>query len=206
MRAVPLRWLAIPRVFRNHTSSGTVRPDTFVAMKNIITIAALFATAFLANAEDKSVADKVRDKAEAAVEKTKEIAQDTKDAIKRTARKTDRAVRAVWCKTKECASDEMPVYRGAAMSTITELGREIVALRSQTPLNAPLYFRTRLQSLDEQLELLSNRLSILSLEQFQTRTTGPRIDFDRCVADLEEAIDQAENGTAVLNGSILALK
>ena len=175
-------------------------------MKNIIAIAALTATAFLANADDKTVADKVRDKAEAVVERTKEITQDTKDSIKRTVRKADRAVRAEWCKTKECLSDDMPIYRGAATSTISDLGREIAAVKLQTPITAPVYFRTRLQSLDEQLALLTDRLSVLSLEQFQVRTTGPRIDFDRCVADLEEAISQAQNGTAVLNGSSFLVK
>ncbi len=175
-------------------------------MKTIITIAALATTAFLANAEEKSIPEKIRDKAEAVVEKTKEIAGDTKDAIKRTARKTDRAARATWNTMKERVSDDMPTYRGAATVTLGDLAREIAAVKAQTPASAPLYFRTRIQSLDEQLELLTNRLSGLSLEHFQTRTTGPRIDFDHCVADLEQAIDQAENGTAVLNGSILVLK
>ena len=172
-------------------------------MKTLITIAVLATTAFLAQASEKSIPDKVRDKAEAVVEKTKEIAQDTKDAVKRTSRKI---ARTSWCTTKECLSNEMPIYRGAATVTLADLAREIVVLKSQTPADAPRYFRTRIQSLDEQLELLNNRLSILSLEQFQVRTTGPRIDFDNCVADLEQAIGQAENGTAVLNGSILVLK
>ena len=172
-------------------------------MKTLITIAALATTAFLAQASEKSIPDKVRDKAEAVVEKTKEIAQDTKDAVKRTSRKI---ARTSWCTTKECLSNEMPIYRGAATVTLADLAREIAVLKSQTPADAPLYFRTRIQSLDEQLELLNNRLSILSLEQFQVRTAGPRINFDNCVADLEQAIGQAENGTAVLNGSILVLK
>ncbi len=175
-------------------------------MKNIISIALIVATVFRVQADEKSIPEKIRDKAEAVVEKTKEITQDTKDAIKRSARKTDRTVRATWCKTKECLSDDMPIYRGAATTTLADLAREIADVKSQTPADAPLYFRTRIQSLTEQLELLTNRLSILSLEQFQARTTGPRIDFDLCVADLEQAIGQAENGTAVLNGSILVLK
>jgi hypothetical protein len=175
-------------------------------MRNIITIAALTTTAFFAQADERTIPEKIRDKAEAVVEKTKEIAQDSKDAVKRTARKTDRAVRAAWRTTKEYASDDMPVYRGAATVTLADLAREIAVVKSQTPAGAPLYFRTRIQSLEEQLELLTNRLSVLSLEQFQIRTTGPRIDFDQCVADLEQAIDQAENGTAVLNGSILVVK
>lgn len=172
-------------------------------MKTLITIATLATTVFLAQAADKSIPDQVRDKAEAVVEKTKEIAQDTKDVIKRSTRKV---ARTSWCTTKECLSNEMPIYRGAATVTLADLASEIAVLKSQTPANAPLYFRTRIQSLDEQLELLNNRLSILSLEQFQVRTTGPRIDFDHCVADLEQAISQAENGTAVMNGSILVLK
>ena len=119
---------------------------------------------------------------------TKEITQDTKDAVKRTARKTDRAVRAAWRTTKESLSNDMPTYRKAATATLADLAREIADVKLQTPANAPLYFRTRVQSLEEQLELLNNRLSTLSLEQFQTRTTGPRIDFDECVADLEQAV------------------
>ncbi len=175
-------------------------------MKNIINIAILITAASFAHADENTIPEKVRDKAEAAVEKTKEITQDTKDAIKRTARKTDRAVRAAWNASKERLSDDMPTYRGAATVTLGELAREIAALKRQTPTNAPLYFRTRIQSLDEQLELLTSRLSLISLEQFQTRTTGPRIDFDQCVADLEEAIGQAENGTAALDESILVRK
>lgn len=175
-------------------------------MKNTIAIAIITTTAFLAQADEKSIPEKIRDKAETVIEKSKEITQDTKDAIKRTARKTDRAARAAWCTTKECVSDDMPIYHGAATVTLGDLAREIADVKSQTPASAPLYFRTRLQSLDEQLELLTNRLSVLSLEQFQVRTTGPRIDFDHCVADLEQAIGQAANGTAVLNGSILVLK
>lgn len=174
-------------------------------MKNIITLAIITTTSFFAQAGEKSIPEKIRDKAEAVVEKTKEITQDTKDAVKRTARKTDRAVRAAWRTTKESLSNDMPTYRKAATATLADLAREIADVKLQTPANAPLYFRTRVQSLEEQLELLNNRLSTLSLEQFQTRTTGPRIDFDECVADLEQAISQAENGTAVLNGSILAL-
>lgn len=185
-------------------------------MKKII-ILAILSTSLFANAGERNIIDKVRDKTEAVVEKTidktkevvrdtKEVARDTKDSIKRTVRRADRPVRPTWCTTKECLSDHLPVYREAATVSLADLGRDIAAVKAQTPAGAPAYFRTRIQSLDEQLALLTERLSVLSLEQFQVRTTGPRIDFDQCVADLEQAIIQAENGTVVLNGSILIAK
>lgn len=185
-------------------------------MKKIITIAIL-STALFVKAEERSVIDKVRDKTEAVVEKTidktkeivrdtKEVARDTKDSIKRTVRRAERPVRPSWCTTKECLSDQFPVYRGAAAVSLADLGREIAVVKAQTPAGAPQYFTTRLQALDEQLAFLSERLSLLSQEQFQVRTTGPRVDFDQCVADLEQAISQAESGTIVLNGSILIAK
>ena len=204
------------QLFRGDTTTEGRACDVLHAMKRIITIAIL-STSLFANAGERSVLDKVRDKTEQVVEKTidktkeivrdtKEVARDTKDSIKRTARRAERPARPSWCTTKECLSDQLPVYRGAATVSLADLGREIAAVKAQTPTGAPLYFMTRLQSLDEQLALLTERLSVLSLEQFQLRTAGPRIDFDQCVADLEEAISQAESGTVVLNGSILIAK
>lgn len=185
-------------------------------MKKII-ILAILSTSLFANAGERNILDKVRDKTEAVVDKTidktkevirdtKEVARDTKDSIKRTTRRAERPVRPGWCTTKECMGENLPVYREAATVSLADLGREIAAVKAQTPAGAPAYFRTRVQSLDEQLALLTDRLSVLSAEQFQVRTTGPRIDFDQCVADLEQAIIQAENGTIVLNGSILIAK
>lgn len=174
-------------------------------MKHIIT-AVILSTAAFAHAEEKSVGEKVRDKAESVAGRVKEVTIDTTDAAKRIGRKAAREARAAWVTTKEAMSDQLPVYRGGAVTTLADLGRDIVMLKSQTPPDAPRYYRTRIQSLDEQLELLTNRLAVLSFEQFQVRTSGPRIDFDRCVADLEQAIGQAENGSAVMEGSILMAK
>ena len=173
-------------------------------MKHILTITILAATALLVQADERTIPEKIRDAAGNVIDKTKDAAQDTKDAIVGAARKARSGTRAAWGKTKAFVSDEMPVYREGASATLAGLAREIAELKAQTPSAAPVYFRTRLQALDEQHAHLAMRLSLLSRDQLRDRTSGPRWDFDRCLGDLERAIDQAEEGAEVL--SIIALK
>ncbi len=172
-------------------------------MKLILTI--LAATAFFAQADDRTIPEKVRDAAEAVVDKTKEVARDakdavvdaahgTKDATAKAARRANRATRAAWVKTKAYLSDEMPAYSDGANAMLTSLAREIAEVKALTPSPAPSYFRTRLMSLDEQHELLVSLLARLSPEQLKDRASGPRHDFDECVQDLEDAVDQAKDG------------
>lgn len=174
-------------------------------MKHILTTTILAATALFAQADDRSIPEKVRDAADAFVDKTKEVARDTKDVIvgaahdtkeatARAVRRANRATRAAWVKSKAYLSDEMPTYSEGASATLTSLAREIAETKAMTPSPTPIYFRTRLVSLDEQHELLTRLLSLLSAEQLKDRTAGPRHDFDECVADLEAAIDQAKDG------------
>lgn len=178
-------------------------------MKHILTTTILAATALFAQADDRTIPEKVRDAAEAVVDKTKEVAidtkdvivtaaHDTKDATTRAARRANRATRAGWAKTKAYLSDEMPTYSEGANATLTNLAREIAETKAMTPNPTPVYFRTRLTSLDEQHELLTRLLSLLSPEQLKERNTGPRHDFDECVEDLEAAIDQAKDGADAL--------
>ena len=98
----------------------------------------------------------------------------------------------------------MPVYREGAEATLAGLGVEIAELRARTPSAAPAYFRTRLLALKEQHEHLAMRLGLLSREELRNRLAGARYDFDRCVVDLEQAIDQALDGADML--SKMALK
>ena len=69
---------------------------------------------------------------------------------------------------------------------------------ARTPREAPAYFVTRLLALDEQHKHLTKRLALLSPEQIKDRSSGPRYDFDQCVGDLEQAIDQAKDGAGAL--------
>ena len=109
------------------------------------------------------------------------------------------ATGAAWAKTKAYVSDDMPVYREGASATLASLSREIAEVNAQTPKAAPAYFRTRLLALDEQHKHLAKRLARLSPEQLKDRSSGPRYDFDQCVGDLEQAIDQAKDGAATLS-------
>ena len=91
----------------------------------------------------------------------------------------------------------MPVYREGAHATLAGLAMEIAELKRQTPADSPAYFRTRILSLDQQHDYLSKRLALLSHEELRERSAGSRYDFDRCVADLEQAVDQAANGESM---------
>ncbi len=172
-------------------------------MKHILTTTILVATAFVAQANEKSITEKARDTAGAVVGKTREVARDTKDLVVGAARHAGRATREAWGKTKAYVSDDMPVYHGGANATLASLAREIAGLKAQTPNSAPAYFRTRLLALDEQHEHLAKRLALLSPEQFKDRASGPRYDFDQCVGDLEQAIDQANDGAGTLPSGVL---
>lgn len=172
-------------------------------MNRILTTTFLAATIFAAQADDRTIPEKVRNAAGNVAEKTREVARDTKDAIVGTARRVGRDTRAAWFKTKAYLSDEMPVYREGAEATLAGLGVEIAELRARTPSAAPAYFRTRLQSLKEQHEHLAMRLGLLTREELRERSSGPRHDFDRCVADLEQALDQAGDGAELLSKIVL---
>ena len=83
-------------------------------MKNIITTTVLVATAFVAQADDRTITEKARDTVNVVVEKSKEAAIDTKDAVVSAAHTAERATRAAWGKTKAYVSDDMPSYREGA--------------------------------------------------------------------------------------------
>lgn len=170
-------------------------------MKHILTITILAATACLARADEKTVTEKARATADTVLEKTKEVARDTKDVVVGAGHQVGQATRAAWAKTKAFVSDELPVYREGANETLAGLSREIAEVKAQTPPHAPAYFRTRTLALDQQHEYLAKRLARLSPEQLRDRASGPRLDFDRCVGDLEHAIDQAKAGTGTLSKS-----
>ena len=59
-------------------------------MKYLITTTLLVATAFVAQADDRTIPEKARDTAGAVVEKTKEVARDTKDVVVGAARHAGR--------------------------------------------------------------------------------------------------------------------
>ena len=168
-------------------------------MKHIFTTTIVVATAFVAQADDRTITEKARETANAVVEKTKEVARDTKDVVVGAAHSAERATRAAWGKTKAYVSDDMPAYREGANATLAGLAKEIAEVKAQTPKAVPAYFRTRVLALDEQYEDLSKRLARLSPEQIKDRSSGPRYDFDRCVGDLEQAIDQAKDGAGTLS-------
>ena len=150
-------------------------------MKYILTTAILVGISLAAQADDKTATEKARDTANAVVAKAKEAFGDA-----------DRATRTAWAKTTAYLSNELVVYRAGGDKTLADLATEISALKAQAPSNAPSYFRTRLLALDEQREYLAKRLALLSPENLKDRSSGPRHDFDQCVGDLEQAIDQAK--------------
>ena len=151
-----------------------------------LTTAMLAATAFVAQADDRNIPEKIRD-----------AAHETKAVIVGTAHHAGKVTRAAWFKTKAYLGDDMPVYREGAHATLAGLAMEIAELKKQTPTGAPSYFRTRILSLDQQHDYLSKRLALLSHEELRDRSAGSRYDFDRCVADLEQAVDQAVNGAGM---------
>jgi hypothetical protein len=167
-------------------------------MKQILTVTILAATTFTGLAEEKSVSEKTRDAAEAVADKTREIAIDTRDAVVGTAHKVARATRSGWAKTKAYFSEETPVYREGAYATLAGLAREIAEVKAQVPNGAPAYIRTRLLSLDEQHDHLAGYLARFTPETIKDRTSRARNEFDRCVLDLEGAIDQAQGGVDTL--------
>lgn len=173
-------------------------------MKKILTTTILAASLVIAQAADRSIPEKARDAAGTVAERTKEAAQDTKDAIVGAARKAGRASRAAWAKTKAYLSEDVPTYREGANATLAGLGREIADIKAQTPSAAPVYFRTRLLALEQQHAHLSMRLADMSREEIRVRASGAHREFDQCLGDLEQAIDQAASGADIL--SKIALK
>lgn len=168
-------------------------------MKHILTTAILATIAFAAQADERTIPEKVRNAAGNIVEKTKEAAHDTKDVIVGTAHRVGRATRVLWLKTTAYLGDDMPVYQQGAAATLAGLGAEIAELKAQTPAGAPAYFRTRLLALDQQHEHLQKGLAVLSHDELRDRSAGARYYFDRSVADLEQAIDQAVNGAEMFS-------
>jgi len=147
-----------------------------------LTTAFFAATALMARADGPTFTEKAR-----------EAAHDTKDAIVDAAHDVGRATRIGWSKTKAFFSDDLPVYHEGAHATLAALAREIGGMKAGAA-SAPAYFRTRLLALEEQQEYLAARLALLTHEELRDRTSGPRHDFDRCLADLERAVEQAESG------------
>jgi hypothetical protein len=151
-------------------------------MKRILTISILTVMTLAARGDDKTTTEKARDTAAVVVDKAKEAFA-----------AAGTATRTAWAKTTAYLSTEMDVYREGGNKTLADLAAEITAVKAQTPPNAPAYFRTRLQALDEQHEYLAKRLALMSPEHLKDRSSGPRHDFDQCVGDLEQAIDQAKD-------------
>ena len=148
----------------------------------ILTTAVFAATALMARADGPTFTEKAR-----------EAGRDTKDAIVDAAHDVGRATRIGWSKTKAFFSDDMPVYHDGAQATLAALAKEIGGMKAGA-VSAPAYFRTRLLALEEQQEYLAARLALLNHEHLRDRTSGPCHEFDRCLADLERAVDQAESG------------
>ena len=173
-------------------------------MKQILTITILAASIFIAQGDDRSIPEKARDAAKTVAAETKEAAHDTKDAIVGAARHAGRATRAAWAKTKAYLSDDVPTYREGAHATLAGLAREIADVKAMTPSAAPVYFRTRLQALEQQHAHLAMRLADMSRQELKVRSSEAHQDFDQCLGDLEQAIDQAASGADML--SKIALK
>ena len=157
-------------------------------MKHILTTAILTTTMLVATAVTAQAAELTISK------KARDAAHETKDAIVDAAHGVGRAARVGWHKTKEFFSDDLPVYHQGAHATLAALAKEIAEVKSRTPETAPAYFRTRILALDLQHAHLAHHLGVLTRDHLRERASGPRHDFDRCVADLEQAIDQALNG------------
>jgi hypothetical protein len=171
-------------------------------MKQFLPTTILLAAVCWAQADDRSITEKTLDTAGAIVHKSEEVARGAKDRIVDAAHHAGRAGRAAWVKSRAYESDEVPVYREGAKATLANLADEIADAKDQTPVAAPVYFRTRLQSLDEQHALLEKRLALMSPAELKDHASGPRYDFDQCVGDLEQAIDQVKLGAAALSKTV----
>ena len=168
-------------------------------MKPLLTITILAASLFIAQGDDRSITEKARDAAGTVAEKTKEAAHDAKDAIVGATRHAGRATRAAWAKTKAYVSEDVPTYREGAQATLAGLAREIADVKAITPSAAPVYFRTRLLALDQQHAHLAMRLADMTRQELKIRSSPAHQDFDQCLGDLEQAIDQAESGADMLS-------
>ncbi len=150
---------------------------------NLLTAVMLSATACTVKADERTISEKTRD-----------AAHDTKDAIVDAAHGVGRAARIGWRNTKAFFSEDLPSYHEGANATLNALAKEIFVLKARTPEYAPAYFRTRLLALDQQHEHLSRQVSLVTRDHLRDRTIGAGYDFDRGIADLEQAIDQAVSG------------
>ena len=160
-------------------------------MKKIIPAIILAASMSMAMGADKPITEQIKEAGEKAYEKTKEVAKDAGAAISKAADKTEVATRNAWNKTKAYFSEDPPVYREGATTTLTDLGREITDLKLSLKDPTPVYYQTRLQALDQQYNELTAELLTLTEDQIKSRETGRRAEFDRRVHHLEMAIDQA---------------
>src|SRR4051812_36153009 len=103
-----------------------------------------------------------------------------------------------WIKSKGYLSEDPQTFSQGAQQTLAELGRDIDMVAAKTDVGRPPYFETRLQSLRQQHEHLSQKLQELTPDAIKSRTNGPRYAFDQCIDSLEKAVDQAENEADVL--------
>ena len=101
------------------------------------------------------------------------------------------ANRTAWANTAAFVSKEIAVYRAGGTQTLADLATGIIETKARTPSNAPADIQLRLLALHKQRESLVQRLALLSPEDLKDRSSGPCKDFDQCMRDLEQAIDQA---------------
>ena len=106
--------------------------------------------------------------------------------------------RNLWVKSKGYLSEDPVTFREGAQQTLTDLGKEIDAVAAKAGTVLPEYFQTRVQALRQQHEALAKKIAELNGEVIKTRLSGPRYAFDRSVASLENAIDQADDEAETL--------
>lgn len=106
--------------------------------------------------------------------------------------------RRFWVKNKGFLSENKIEFTESAQQMLTDFGKEIDKVAGKVMVAAPVYFLTRLQALRQQHQHLSLKLQELTGEAIKTRMSGPRFDFERCVASLEAAIEQADEEADVL--------
>ena len=106
--------------------------------------------------------------------------------------------RRFWVKAKGYLSEDKATFTEDAQQTLADLGKEIDKVADKVTVTAPPCFLTRLLSLRQQHQHLSFKLQELTAEAIKTRLSGPRYAFDKCVASLEAAIEQADDEADVL--------
>ena len=113
------------RAIAGEVLAGPAAPRYRLIMKQFLSTVILMAAVSLACADDRSITEKTLDATGAVVHKSKEIALDAKDRILDAAHHAERAARAAWSKSKAYVSDEVPVYREGAKTTLANLADEI---------------------------------------------------------------------------------